>query len=142
MKVYVITILTLLLVSALDQYSNLKTQVGQSCATTDYMTITNFDVEPWPVVFTTTSVITLAVFVNQPGIGIGEITYGILKNQVWTYQSQEINSMFPQNTTEVFQYIMDWPSEPGNYAIQAIVEGMDVPPTIYACWIFIFSRSV
>lgn len=140
MKAFIVAILSLTLVSALDQYSNLKTQVGQQCASTYYTTILEFDVEPWPPVASTSSVITIMVQINQSNMGISTITYATLDNaQEWSYEYQQINQPYAKYSIQTFQYIMHWPSAGGNFLTQVTIGGINMPPSIDACWTFSYS---
>ncbi|OMJ65498.1 hypothetical protein SteCoe_38106 [Stentor coeruleus] len=142
MKVFIVVALMLSLISALNQVSNLKTQVGQVCESTGYISINEFDVEPWTPVAATSSIITIQAMFNKPDIGVGVITYGTLNSfQQWIYEYQLVNSAFPQYSIQTFQYVIYWPSAPGNYVTQVTLGGINVPPSIDACWIISYSLT-
>ncbi|OMJ74782.1 hypothetical protein SteCoe_26196 [Stentor coeruleus] len=140
MKVFIVAMLLLSLVSASVQLSNLKTQAGVNCENTGNIMINEFVVEPWPPVASTNSAITIEVVINKPGIGVGTITYGTLnKLQQWSYQYQVINEAFPEYSIQTFQYVIYWPSEPGNYILQTTIGGLNKPPSINACWVISYT---
>ncbi|OMJ65499.1 hypothetical protein SteCoe_38107 [Stentor coeruleus] len=140
MKVFIVVALMLSSISALDQVSNLKTQVGEACDSTGYVTILEFDVEPWIPVEATSSVITIQATINQPNMGVGTISFGTEnKLQQWTYEYLPVNQRFNQGTEQTFQYVLYWPTLPGNYITQVTIGGIDIPVSINACWTFSFS---
>ncbi|OMJ94499.1 hypothetical protein SteCoe_2269 [Stentor coeruleus] len=135
MKVYMVAILLLSLASALD----LKTQIGQECSSTGSISIALFDVRPWPPSTYISSFVNLTFVINQPNTSVGVITYGILNQlQQWTYQFQVVNQQFPQYSVESLEYILLWPTTPGNYITQVTIGSFSAPTTINACWIFSF----
>ncbi|OMJ72648.1 hypothetical protein SteCoe_28874 [Stentor coeruleus] len=135
MKVFIVAVLLLSLVSASNQLSNLRTQVGQSCASTGYLTITEFDVEPWAPVAATSATITIEVVINRPNMGVGTITYGTVnKLQQWIYEYQVIDQPYAQYSHQTFQYVIYWPTATGNYVTQVTLGGINTPPSIDGCW--------
>ncbi|OMJ74784.1 hypothetical protein SteCoe_26198 [Stentor coeruleus] len=139
MKVLVVALM-LSLISALDQVSNLKTQVGEACDSTGYVTILEFDVEPWIPVASTSSFITIQATINEPNIGVGTISFGTVnKLQQWTYEYSPVNQKFAQYSEQTFQSVLYWPTAPGNYVTQVTIGGIDIPASINACWTFSFS---
>ncbi|OMJ74789.1 hypothetical protein SteCoe_26204 [Stentor coeruleus] len=142
MRALIVAILMLSLASSLEQYPNLKTQVGQPCASSGYTKIVSFDVEPWPPVISEGSTITIKAEFTKPNTGVRDITIGTLVNfQTWTYQYFDVGQMFPQNSIQTFQYDIFAPNSIGNYVIQVTINGVDIPPTIDACWAYSFSFS-
>ncbi|OMJ74785.1 hypothetical protein SteCoe_26199 [Stentor coeruleus] len=140
MKVYVVAFLMLSLVSASNQYSNLKTQVGESCVSLDNIEILIFDVNPWPPSTFTSSFTNIVFAINQPNTSVGIIAYAIVNNlQQWTYQYQVVNQIFPQYAVENLEYILLWPNVTGNYVAQITFQSINSPPNINACWAFSFS---
>ncbi|OMJ74783.1 hypothetical protein SteCoe_26197 [Stentor coeruleus] len=136
MKVFIVVVFLLSLVSASVQLSNLKTQTGVNCENTGYITINEVDIEPWTPVASTSSIITIQAMFNKPNIGVGTITYGTLNRlQQWSYEYQVINGTFPEYSIQTFQYVIYWPSKPGNYILQITLGGLNNPPSINACWV-------
>ncbi|OMJ74787.1 hypothetical protein SteCoe_26202 [Stentor coeruleus] len=140
MKVYIVSILLLSLASALDQYSNLKTQVGINCASISYADVVAFDVTPWPPAISTSAIITIKIVMGLPNASVGVITYGTMDQyHTWSYQYQIIDVYFPQNSTQEFQYVFEYPNTVGNYITQVVIGSTDIPPIINSCWSFAYS---
>ncbi|OMJ93200.1 hypothetical protein SteCoe_3900 [Stentor coeruleus] len=140
MHLLIAFILTLSLVSSSNQFSNLKTSVGQICPSTGYISIIDFDVSPWPPAPGTSSFITTTAQFNNTNSGVGPITYSTqLNDGSWTQEIQEINGMFSQYSIQKFIYIMEWPLEVGYYVTMVKLFGINIPSSTDACWTFPYS---
>ncbi|OMJ94500.1 hypothetical protein SteCoe_2270 [Stentor coeruleus] len=136
MKVCIVAILMLSLASA----SNLKSQIGQSCASAGNIAILLFDVSPWPPVLSGGASITIEALMIKANTSVGLITYGTMNQyHSWSYEYLPVYQYFPQSSVETFQYTFEFPTTPGNFITQVIFGSADNPPTINTCWSFAYT---
>ncbi|OMJ74790.1 hypothetical protein SteCoe_26205 [Stentor coeruleus] len=137
MHFFIVFTLILSLVSTSDEYLELEDNIGRNCLSTDYITIREFLVDPWPPQSCSSSFVTIKVEFNKPNFGVSVINYGTVNNrQQWVYEYQPIGEMFPQYSNETFEFLISWPKDYGNYITQVTFDGINMPPSINACWEF------
>ncbi|OMJ70433.1 hypothetical protein SteCoe_31594 [Stentor coeruleus] len=134
---FVLFIPTILIYGVL--ITNLNTQIGQPCASTDNFAITTFDITPYPPTLGKTSNITI-IGKTLHTIDFGQIIYAIENQyQQWFYQYQTINQTYSKNLVLNFNYTLTWPNSSGNYLSQVTIHEQAKQYIIDACWTFAFS---